>query len=175
MTISTQDQIDFANKASLIVRRTAQYGLSQSQESNSFFEKWLLIWACDVAAELGEVFDAETEREQVVECGDVLWGLTAICLLIDVPPIEVFRWDGEVEGSHDTLIVALKLLDHCKKVARDGMGVRKIDTFKIIDYMRSIFTWLESNYPLDDALNEVNKKLLKRYPDGYSAERSVNR
>ena len=167
--------IDFANKAALIVRRTAQFGLTQSQESDDLYEKWLLVWACDVAGELGEVFEAETEREQILECGDVLWGLTALCLLLEIPPIEIFNFDRQISGGHDALATSLRLLDHCKKVTRDGMETRKIDKPKMVEWMRSIFTWLEVNYPVGDALDAVEAKLRDRYPDGFTPQKSVNR
>jgi hypothetical protein len=102
-------------------------------------------------------------------------GLTALCLILEIRPIEVFIFDGQISGGHDALITSLRLLDHCKKVARDGMKMRKIDMPKMIEWMRSIFTWLETNHPVDDALDAVDGKLRARYPDGYTPEKSVNR
>ena len=164
-------------KASSIVRRTAQFGLTQSQESSQQFEKWLLIWACDIAGELGEYIDSG----DIVEAGDVLWGITAMCLLLDIPVRLVFRQDERVKGimagyqNSEILVQALSLLDVCKKITRDGMAQRPIDRTQLTEHMQLLFHWLEVHCDVDEALTAVDAKLLKRYPNGFTSEDSVNR
>ena len=164
-------------KASAIVRRTAQFGLTQAQESPQQFEKWLLIWACDIAGELGEYIDSM----DIVEAGDVLWGLTALCLLMDIPVEEVLHPDEHVNGIAtklgllEILIKALGLLDVCKKITRDGIDKRPIDRTKLTEQMRLIFHWIDLQCDVDEALAAVDAKLLKRYPNGFTSEDSVNR
>ena len=164
-------------KAIAIVHRTAQFGLTQSQESPQQFEKWLLIWACDIAGELGEYIDSM----DIVEAGDVLWGLTALCLLLDIPVETVFNPDDRLRGImvgyqySAILIQSLSLLDVCKKITRDGMDKRPIDRSQLTGRMQLLFHWLDSHCDVDEALNAVEAKLLKRYPNGFTSEDSVNR
>lgn len=176
MINAIENELTFPEKAALIVRRTAQFGLTQSQESPEQFERWLLIWACDVAGELGELFEAQSEHDMITECGDVIWGMTALCLLLEIPVKTAFDFCfNDASGSNDALLSALRLLDLCKKVCRDGQIQRPIDRAKITEHLNTIFKFICDIYPIDDALNAVNAKLLKRYPNGYSAEASVNR
>ena len=41
----------------------------------------------------------------------------------------------------------------------------------MVEWMRSVFTWTEVNYPVDDALDAVDAKLRARYPDGFTPEK----
>ena len=170
-------QTTLSIKASAIVRRTAQFGLTQSQESPQQFEKWLLIWACDIAGELGEYIDSI----DIVEAGDVLWGITAMCLLLDVPVEEVFNLDNRIKDiATETSLVgillkSLEIVDACKKIARDGMDKRPIDRARLTEQMRLIFHWTAFQCDVDEALNAVDAKLRQRYPNGFTSEDSVNR
>ena len=167
----------FSIKASAIVSRTAQFGLTQAQESPQQFEKWLLIWACDIAGELGEYIDSG----DTVEAGDVLWGITAMCLLLDIPVESVFSPDDRVRllatGTRwsDILLRGLALLDSCKKVTRDGMDKRPIDRTKLTEQMQLIFQWIGLHCDTSEALDALDAKLLKRYPNGFTPEDSVSR
>lgn len=171
------NQATLSIKASAIVRRTAQFGLTQSQESPQQFEKWLLIWACDIAGELGEYIDSG----DIVEAGDALWGITAMCLLLNIPVEAVFSLDDRIKGimagyqNSAILIQSLSLLDVCKKITRDGMDKRPIDRLQLTEHMQLLFHWLEVHCDVDEALNAVDAKLRKRYPNGFTSEDSVNR
>ena len=148
-----------------VVERTASYGLSHPDRA-----KWMLIWACDICGELSE-FIASRE---LVEAGDVLWGCGAVSLITGVPlpfachPVTPITDMG-------ILCTALGLLDHLKKVARDGLEYRELDDYLIDMTLSEVLMYLSQHVNLDEAVSAVDIKLLKRYPDGYSPDQSVNR
>lgn len=147
-----------------VVERTASHGLAQPDRA-----KWMLIWACDICGELAEYI----EEPSLEEAGDVLWGCGAISLITGVPlPKRV----NTLPISHlEAICGALKLLDHLKKVARDGLKNREIDEQLIRATFATVLGYLKTYVILDEAVSAVDIKLLKRYPDGYSAAQSVNR
>jgi hypothetical protein len=171
------EELTFSQKAAAIVQRTAKFGLIESQVSTRSFERWLLIWTCDIAGEIGELASSGNAIEANTEAGDVIWGITALCLLLEIPCPMVFTPEpiDTGLGMHDSIIESLLLLDYCKKICRDGQHVRPIDKKKITLHLMTIWAFLSANYDVDEALDLVNAKLLKRYPDGFSAEKSVNR
>jgi hypothetical protein len=162
---------DLLLAATPIVQRTAQYGLNESLRSDDAKAKWLMIWVADAVAEYGEYI----QSHELVEVGDCLWGLTAVCLLIGITEIDP---DGEEEGCATDIayfLVGCELLDIAKKVLRDGVKNRPIDQALIIPKVIGMMGYLSRTYDSLQALRLLDAKLLKRYPDGYSAEASVNR
>jgi hypothetical protein len=172
------DPADFATRAAAIVQRTAQHGLDQSAQCPRQFERWLLIWACDVAAELDEL-DRAPIGQIHAEVGDVIWGITAVGLLLNIPLAHVFNGGTALDEPHwdhnDAQSSALQLLDICKKICRDTTDVRPIELSQIALMLSAVFAYLRDSYDVEWALTAVNEKLRKRYPDGFSAENSVNR
>jgi NTP pyrophosphatase (non-canonical NTP hydrolase) len=171
------DYKEFAKRAETIVERTARLGLEKAKSSDHEFTRWLLIWASEVAGEM--VGEVQGDNE-ITEVGDVLWGITALCLLLKIPTSEVFapnHCEFELSGNlqYDALLEALLLLDYCKKVCRDGLELRPIDRNQIRIYLTKIFQCLNDYYAVDLALEAVDQKLQKRYPNGYTPEASVNR
>jgi hypothetical protein len=170
---------EFSQKIEAIVKRTAQHGLDQAATSPQMLEKWLLIWSADVAGELGEVY--ATEEEDIVEVGDVLWGMTAVALLLEIPVRRLFEDSDSdkilpvFEDAFDAILASLRLLEIAKKVCRDGQEARPIDKVAIELILRSIVQYLDDNYSLVDAAIAVDLKLQERYPDGFSPAASVGR
>jgi hypothetical protein len=162
-----------------IVERTARYGLSLAVSSPQEFERWLLIWSADVAGELGEVY--ATELPGLEEVGDVLWGATAVALLLGIPVADLFDDSpfedlaAPISSPFDVILAGLRLLEITKKICRDGQEVRPIDRMAIESILRSIVQYLGRHHSLVDALNAVESKLLRRYPNGFTPEASVNR
>lgn len=147
-----------------VVERTASHGLAQPDRA-----KWMLIWACDICGELAEYI----EEPSLNEAGDVLWGCGAISLITGVP---LPRWIDPLPLS-DLIVLcgALKLLDHLKKVARDGLELREVNEQLVRTTFATVLGYLKSQVDLNEAVSAVDIKLLKRYPNGYSATQSVNR
>ena len=147
-----------------VVERTASHGLAQPDRA-----KWMLIWACDICGELAEYI----EEPSLEEAGDVLWGCGAISLISGVP---LPKWVNPLPMDDLTVLCgALKLLDHLKKVARDGLEHREVDEQLVRTTFATVLGYLKTKVNLDEAVSAVDIKLLKRYPCGYSAESSVNR
>lgn len=164
----------FAESAALIVRRTAKYGLIESQESNEKFEKWFYIWIGDVVGELGEFISSGED----IEAGDVVWGIIALCLLLEINPESVLAENSDdCFSGLQIVLIALELLEHGKKIARDGLSIRKIDYAKVLGCLRQIYSWVSINVngSIEEALALVDQKLQSRYPNGYNPEDSVNR
>lgn len=147
-----------------VVERTASHGLAQPDSA-----KWMLIWCCDICGELAEYI----EEPSLEEAGDVLWGCGAISLITGVP---LPKWIAPLPISPlVALCGALKLLDHLKKVARDGLEHREVNEQLVRTTFATVLGYLMTQVDLDEAVSAVEVKLLKRYPDGYSADKSVNR
>ena len=132
--------------------------------------KWLLIWCCDLVGELGEFI----ESGELVEAGDCLWGLGAVSLASGVA-IPFVRPADTYIRTMTILPESLKLLDHLKKVARDGIDNRPLDVELITKTFSKVLMFLGQYVDLDDAIAAVEIKLMKRYPQGFSPEASVNR
>lgn len=151
-----------------VVERTASHGLAQPDRA-----KWMLIWVCDICGELAEYI---TSRE-LVEAGDVLWGIGAVSLItkVSLPYGGATYLPSKPIEDMGVLCTALGLLDHIKKVARDGLKNRPLDDHLIYMTFCEVLLYLGQHVDLDEAISAVDIKLLKRYPDGYSADKSVNR
>jgi hypothetical protein len=172
---------DFFKDAFQVVERTARYGLQQSKESPTSTEKWLLIWSAEVAGELGEVWEQIDQHRSdnnklLIEVGDVIWSIGALGMLLDFKPSDFnSKVYFDVNTLADSVKISLRLLEMAKKVSRDGLANRPIDRERVLSLLVSIFRFLEKGFDVTKALSLVDAKLLARYPDGYSAERSVNR
>lgn len=167
-----------------VVRRTAQHGLDLSDRSQSGnqFRLWLSIWALDVVNESVEVSTAKTEHEEMVELGDVIWGVCASAMLVGLAEKDIIPSDP-VEGikvgpympnlQQDKLIRrASQYADYAKKVARDD---RPIDRSQFANLLSRVFYSVARCGDPAAAAEAMNQKLLKRYPNGYTAADSINR
>jgi hypothetical protein len=154
-----------------IVERTARVGLQESEMSDEAYRKWFLLWCCDISGELGEIDDNCVD---ICEIGDVLWGVSALWQLNRLPLDELLYQDTNLTTLFQAIKVSLKLLEHGKKLLRDGKA-RQPDKELVKGVCIELLCWLAQNYNLDDALAAVERKLLKRYPDGFTPEASVNR
>lgn len=173
-----------------VVSRTAQHGLIESSKSDTAKEKWFYVWCGDIAGELGEVMKLRTSssfsnkdedsKEFLTEIGDVLWGVCALAMLNGLDADSV-RFYPVTEGIMNPLtfdqclLDALELLDYGKKICRDGIAARPIDVAFVQQKLALIYNYLRVNYDTEIAIELVDTKLLKRYPNGFNAKDSVNR
>lgn len=166
-----------------IVERTARVGLDLSSASEEEKAKWFYIWCGDIAGELGEVSklrDRPANDPQLLsEVGDVLWGVSAVAMICEITPSDIYSVNiASHEQCHylvDCILDSLDLLEHGKKVCRDGLSARPLDRAFVLRQLALIFDWIESHYNINSAFEAVNQKLLLRYPNGYTPKGSVNR
>lgn len=176
---SDSDEL-FCTNLTEVVRRTAQVGLDDPDRA-----KWLLIWSCDVAGELGEIWELLADKlphERMrflcdIECGDVLWGISAVCLALDLPVEKVLQLANAEEHCwlETAMISACKILDQSKKVCRDGLDVRRPDIDLYAKNLAIVYRYVTSIADRQVALDAVDAKLKARYPSGFDAARSVSR
>jgi len=176
-----------------VVERTAQRGLMESKRSRQDCDRWMAIWSLDIVCEAIEVKDAIFNNRQdkyLVELGDVIWGIAAVGLLTGIPESKIFEgsWSSVPEalsrshvadrasaGRHEAIALidaAGECSDYLKKVARDS---REIDQDAICLHLRRVVSVIRYLCDPLDALAAVDQKLRDRYPDGYTAEASINR
>lgn len=170
-----------------IVRRTAQHGLDEaaSYSKDLARAKWLAIWALDLTGEMNEADMARirhrSDSEQYkTEIGDVCWAIAAIQLLFEQTQedfeerIQRVKYSAKAITDKGNLSVFVcEVGEMCKKLARDGEDCWDPDV--IFDNLAVIYLWLEKLVDVEECIELMHQKLLKRYPSGYNAQASVNR
>jgi len=161
-----------------IVRRTAQHGLDEAKISRVHFDKWLAIWALDIVCETVEVsIEAHKVDSSVdslmLEVGDVCWGIYAVAMLCEIDDLQVNAFDLRI---NNLVYCSGSVSDYLKKVARDS---RIIDKPTIRGKLQNLLSSVNTMYShlggVNAAMRLVDVKLRKRYPDGYTADKSINR
>jgi NTP pyrophosphatase (non-canonical NTP hydrolase) len=170
-------------KAFAVTKRTAEVGLLEAALSDENKAKWLLIWSCDIVGELGEaIYELEhssMSTAALTEIGDIIWGVSAICLLLEIEPGKLINCSIADEFDVKCAIVSgCEILDLSKKICRDTISKRPINLEmkqKYINLINSFLFRMVGCFDFDKALGLVDAKLLARYPNGYTPEASVNR
>jgi NTP pyrophosphatase (non-canonical NTP hydrolase) len=165
-----------------IVERTARVGLDLAEASLEKKARWFYIWCGDITGEIGEVIklpSIPSHPKVLEEVGDVLWGISAIAMLCEITPQDIYavHIEAHQEPSNlfDCVLQSLELLDYGKKVCRDGLEVRKLDRDFVLWQLALIYAFIEAHYNIAMAFEAVNQKLLFRYPNGYTPQASVDR
>ena len=154
-----------------IVKRTAQHGLDEASFSQDKFYFWLAIWALDVVGESVEFMNAVPPGDKT-EAGDVLFGIAASSMLLGITQEDIT--ENFTESCGDLVDSAASYADHAKKVARDQRLLsNELPKLKVL--LIDVFSCLASMIDLNQALEAVNRKLQQRYPNGYTANASINR
>ena len=179
----------FLSELHSIVKRTAQPGLDAAKTGDAELARWFYIWCGDISGELGEAcyaFDeylntiGAEESIHLTEVGDVLWGIGALSLLLN---IDLKLWDSmdprtdELYDLRELEVIrrSLSLQEIGKKCCRDGLAVRPIDVEKVASILEFVLNYLNAFFCLQKALEFVDQKLRLRYPNGFTPEASVNR
>jgi uncharacterized Zn finger protein (UPF0148 family) len=170
-------------KAFAVTKRTAELGLIESKLNDENKAKWLLIWSCDIVGELGEAIyeldNSSISSAALTEVGDVIWGVSAVCLLLGVDPEKLINCSIVDEFDIKCAVVSgCEILDLSKKICRDTISKRPINLEtkqKYIDLINTFLFGMVGCFDFVKALELVETKLNSRYPDGYTPEASVNR
>ena len=109
----------------------------------------------------------------IEELGDVMWYVVEFCMAInidvaDLPVKDPFRQYDTIEKA------SVSLMNNIMLAVLDGYDADVKDIILVIANISGI---LEDfcNVSLSDAMNLNINKLMKRYPEGFDAERSQNR
>ena len=130
----------------------------------------------------GEITEYSMERlyidRRVDEAGDIMWYIAEISAGLGVTIADVAAIDGNTSyrGMHDE---AGLIADAVKKCAFQGHSADDNKT-SIIYGMNRIMGIIaryvvDFGFTMDDVLSGNVEKLLRRYPDGFDAKRSVHR
>ena len=109
----------------------------------------------------------------IEELGDVLWYVVEFAKSINIPMNDLPIRDPvqEIDGI---IPCALSLAQSAILCAVDGEGTSKADIVELI----AKISWIAEEYctvSLSEVMNVNINKLMKRYPEGFSVERSTNR
>jgi hypothetical protein len=153
-----------------IVQRTAQHGLDEAKDNPEKFRLWLSIWALDVIGESLEVLRSLNDKDKMLEIGDVLWGIGASALLIEMSEDELTKSVYIHNPMDSLLLLASDYSELAKKTARDKRDVQPLKNLLI-----KLYGFINHEYPVEYCLRLVDQKLMKRYPNGFNANASINR
>lgn len=126
----------------------------------------------------GKPFDAINAVE---ECGDVLWYIVLLCResKLDFEPL--FPQHQYAPDSIDILVEDLaNVVGELTTKVRLNLDLDKQATYRCELYLRRIITTLDkicrtAGYSIDIAMDRNIGKLARRYPDGFSDWRALNR
>lgn len=127
----------------------------------------------------GEIDEYARERlfieSRAKEAGDVMWYVAELAegLGVTIADIAAIEDDGSTDIYHEACFIA----DCVKKHAFQG---HKIDKYEIVRGLNWIMKAIADRmaafgYSMDEILRGNVEKLLKRYPDGFEADRSIHR
>lgn len=158
-------------------KRTMNWDLSPNQQ--------LSTMALGICGELGEVVAIHGELENASEvdneAGDTFWYIANICTVLGIEwsimfPDEVKKVPLQ-DGTNLAVIHAAAIADVAKKTVAHG-HVLDIDTMYnslrgLVESLLVILYYF--GLDLGKVLENNQLKLMKRYPKGFSTERSINR
>lgn len=127
----------------------------------------------------GEVNEYIRERlyieSRVNEAGDVMWYIAEIAEGLGVTIADIAGIEND--SSTDVYNEAALIADAVKKYAYQGHSINK---YEITHGLNKIMCFIvrrmsDFGYTIDDILRGNVEKLLKRYPNGFEADRSIHR
>ena len=150
--------------------------LAQRTASTTTARDKLINGALGLCGEVNEYIREKLFVEsRLDEAGDVMWYIAEIAEGLGVTFAEI----AEIEDyrTADIYNEAALIADAVKKYAYQGHNINK---YEIVLGLNSIMTAIsrcmaDFGYSMDDVLRGNVEKLLKRYPDGFEAERSIHR
>lgn len=142
-----------------------------------------------IAGELGEVFELvecpfETDQEvQKVkdEAGDVFWYVANKCTLLSLDWRTLFPPEVKGKSVYRDIVRAMRHASNLADTVKKTIAQRHVlDIDKVVEALRGIIACLTSvlsYYGLtpQEVCSFNQQKLMKRYPSGFSADRSINR
>ena len=127
----------------------------------------------------GEVNEFITEKlfieKRATEAGDVMWYVAEIAEGLGVSLADVAAIDEPcVTGIYEE---AAQIADAVKKYAYQGHTIEKYEIMLGLNRImhRIARRMFDYGYSMDDVMRGNVEKLLKRYPNGFEADRSIHR
>lgn len=151
--------------------------MAQRTASTTTARDKLINGALGLCGELDEYVSEKLFVEnRVNEAGDVMWYVAEIAEGLGASIADIAAIDDEGDGAdiyHEAALIA----DTVKKYAFQGHAVNKYEIMHGLNrIMGSIVRRLSLyGYPMDEILRRNVEKLLKRYPNGFEAEKSIHR
>lgn len=151
--------------------------MAQRTASTKTVRDKLINGALGLCGEIDEyVCEKLFVENRVNEAGDVMWYVTELAEGLGVSIADIAAIDDEGDGAdiyHEAALIA----DTVKKYAFQGHVINKYEIMHGLNRIMGSITRRMSlyGYPMDEILRGNVEKLLKRYPDGFEAEKSIHR
>jgi NTP pyrophosphatase (non-canonical NTP hydrolase) len=166
---------EFCDKLIAYVKRSAAPELRETRCAGQQ-EKWFMVWASGLTSELAEFINATDISDATKEAGDILWTIGALCILLDLDPMNIFDWDpSEQKNDISEILRVIQLQGHAEKVVREGVQRREMCPARTLIAARVAYSHFQWRVSAEDALDAVIAKLDQRYPNGFDPDRSAGR
>lgn len=165
-----------------IYQENAQRTMNWSLESNV----QLASMALGIAGETGEVFkvvktDGENAEKIKDEASDIFWYAANTCTLLSLDWRTLFPTEYKIKAPYTTMadasIYAAEVADTVKKTVAQR---HVLDIEKIVESLQGLIDCLcrvlaYYNLTPQEVCAYNQQKLLRRFPEGFEASRSINR
>jgi NTP pyrophosphatase (non-canonical NTP hydrolase) len=166
---------EFCEKLIAYVKRSAAPELRETRCAGNQ-EKWFMVWSSGLTSELAEFINTTNITDATLEAGDILWTIGALCIMLDLDPMNIFDWEpSDRKDDITALLRVIQLQGHAEKVVREGTQRREICPARTLIAARVAYGHFQWRVTPEDALNAVIAKLDKRYPNGFDPDRSAER
>jgi NTP pyrophosphatase (non-canonical NTP hydrolase) len=138
-----------------------------------------------VVGELGEVYECvknNNGRDKILdESGDVFWYVGNLCTLLDIDWRTLFPLELNIKFIKDKISDAMYLASKLADTVKKTIAQRHIlDIEKVVESLQGVIanlTCVLAYYDLtpQEVCAYNQEKLMKRYPNGFEASRSINR
>ncbi len=130
-----------------------------------------------LCGETQEVTNVASRDEAIKEAGDIYWYLAIGCEVIGISfEDQCHRLRVADFVNADIIKSACEFADQAKKVAFQGHEFDYELSGRLVRLTIMLGLWIKrKKLKMSDVFQANVDKLRKRYPDGFSAERSVNR
>lgn len=150
--------------------------MAQRTASTTTARDKLINGALGLCGEVNEyVHEKLFVESRVKEAGDVMWYVAELAegLGVTIADIAEIEDDGGADIFHEAALIA----DAVKKYAFQGHRIEKYEIMLGLNgIMSSIARRMNDfGYTMDEILRGNVEKLLKRYPNGFEADRSIHR
>lgn len=155
-------------------------------KSNSFSDKELMVNAAlGLAGETAEYLQSSADNNIdgcKKELGDIEWYIALMCDVFDFDLSQLIECRVYTEGKIFNKQVILSVLagricDQAKKVYFQGHIASRSDMFLLLVRFQNFTLDIcdDSGFDIEEIWELNIEKLLKRYPDGFDADKSINR
>lgn len=162
-----------------IVQKFAQYGLDESKQSIELFHKWLDVWSFGLIGEIGEAYSALKQgdcQEFRMEVADICWYTVALELLLQDNALENIVFEDPMFKPEPNLLLNAIVygLQYTEKVKKYRRDYPERDISSVEGYQNPLMV-LNGSFDFSTVAEDLEQKLSKRYPKGFTPQDSVNR